>query len=778
MDIRKLFCLTITLLLATIANAESVHLSNDTLYCSLAYDEVGTLKSQTSDISDLNQIRTIVLCGYISQADEDFIHTLGKNYNLNNLDMTELHSSMSYQGLEGCTKIKSVKYSKYWTSTVQYLFEDCTNLDEVIFPDDSECSLTTFSSGTFRGCSSLKTISIPAKIKKMEGQLFMGCSQLKEIHCNAGMAPFATKETFGNRFTATIYIPTGAIQNYKTSAGWCLFANYKENPNITYEDNIELKSENVSFSNDTLYCYLTNSETGCLRTSALSLVKDINTIKYAVLDGYLNSDDCGFLNALASAYSLSSLDMTNLKTSFSNYQFQGCTKLTTIKYSRYWNSTGWYLFEDCSNIRNVTFPENVIGNGYKTFETGTFRGCSSLEEITIPSTVTSIGSQCFYVCNKLKAIILKPTNPPSAKEESFGGQFSTAKLIVPKGTKIDYETSSGWSLFKNIEESVDDVDLNNKEISENITFSEGTLCANLPAEEVGRLKATVLAKYPEISKIKKVIIANYLNQDDANFLNALSSSYNLCSIDFTEMKSIFGNYSFQGCAKLTEVKYSKYWHSTGWYLFKDCSSLVDIHFPEDPIGDGMTTFETGSFRGCYALQEIQIPENVTSIGNQCFYLCRNLRRITFLGAKISNIDKGAFEGCYNLETITLPSSITLVGERCFEGCPKLKEIHCGATTPPEASENTFDGIYKSATLYVPKGCREKYAAAPVWKNFSKIEESEVSGITSIVKDNTSLKVVVYNMEGKMVYQGSKMPCLPKGIYIINKFGEKTKVIIK
>ena len=61
------------------ALAENVRFSNDTLYCNFSYEEVGTLKNKCSSISDLNIIKTIVLSGYISQNDEDFIHTLGKD---------------------------------------------------------------------------------------------------------------------------------------------------------------------------------------------------------------------------------------------------------------------------------------------------------------------------------------------------------------------------------------------------------------------------------------------------------------------------------------------------------------------------------------------------------------------------------------------------------------------------------------------------------------------------------------------------------------------------
>lgn len=779
MKIKGLFFIVISFLAVAKANAESIRLSNDTLYCNLSTAEIGSLKSQTSGIPDLNKIKTLILGGYISQADENFIHTLGKDYSLENLDFTNLHSVMSYEGLQGCVKIKTVKYSKYWNTTGHYLFEDCCNLTDVVFPDDSDCSLTYFSSGTFRGCSSLKTITIPSKISSMDSQVFYLCNNLKEIHCKSGIAPSSTKDTFGDQFqTATIFVPTGAVQNYKTAAGWCLFANYKEDSELTYEADSSMISNNVSLSNDTLYCNLPNNEMGYLRTSTLAITDEINSIKHVVLGGYLNSNDGDFLNALASAYSLSSLDMTSLKTTFNNKQFQGCNKLTEIKYSKYWNSTGTYLFKDCSMLAKITFPDNVIGSGYTQFETGSFRGCSSLEEITIPSKVKSIDSQCFYSCDKLKVINLKPITPPSAKEESFDGQFSTAKLIVPKGTKKYYKTSSGWSLFKYIEESTEDITIDEKEISENISFSDSILYVNLPAEEVGRLKATVLSKYPDLSLIRSVVIGNYINEVDASFLNALASSYNLNSIDFTELKNSFGDYAFQGCAKLSSVKYSRYWNSTGWYLFKECSSLVDVLFPVNPIDRGIMTFETGSFRGCTSLENITIPKYVSSIESQCFYQCHNLKSVTFLGAFITSIDKNAFEDCYSLETITLPSSMTLIGERCFEGCTKIKEIRCESVTPPDASENTFDSIYNTATLYVPKGCRAKYAAAPIWKNFSNIEEAEVSSVETISSSNNATNRSIFNIEGKLIYQGNGNPNLPKGIYVINQNDQSKKIIVE
>ena len=780
---KRIFNVVICLCLAYCAYAGNVRLSNDTLYCNFDYDEVGTLKNNTSDISDLNVIKTLVIGGYISQSDEDFIHTLGKQYSLENLDMTDLYSSMSYRGLEGCVKIKSVKFSKHWTSTVQYLFLDCTNLSEVNFPNDDECSLTSMPSGTFRGCTSLETITIPGTITNMDSQVFYLCGSLKEIHLKSGKAPFATTDTFGGQFSsATVYVPTGTLLNYKTAAGWCMFENIKEDANYHYDDEGTKVSNNVILRNDTLFCNMTNEELGFLRASVLGITSDINSIKHAVLEGFLNKDDGSFLNSLCCAYSLTSLDMTNLQSTLYNFLFQGCTKLSKIKYSRYWNSTGWYLFEDCSNLTKIEFPDNYIYGGYTTFETGSFRGCSSLEEITIPATVTSIGNQCFYVCPNLKTIILKSATPPSANENSFGGQFSTATLIVPKGAKIDYQTAAGWSLFSNIEESTEEAETANKEISENVSFSDGTLFVNLPYEEVGRLKATVLSKYSELNDIKKVVLTNSIGKDDANFLNSLASSYSLSEIDFTELNNDFGNFAFQGCAKLTKVYYSKHWSATGWYLFEDCSNLKEVVFPDNSEGEGFTQFTTGTFRGCSALENIQIPANVSIIGSQCFYLCHNLKNVTFLGAKITHIDKGAFEGCNSLETLTLPSSMSLIGERCFEGCSLIKEIHCDAITPPEISESTFDNIYSTATLYVPEGCSNKYSTAPVWRNFSTIKESSSTAINTTKHSASYGTMTIYALDGRIAYSGQKVTrfkdYLPKGIYIVSHLGKTKKITIQ
>ena len=44
---------------------------------------------------------------------------------------------------------------------------------------------------------------------------------------------------------------------------------------------------------------------------------------------------------------------------------------------------------------------------------------------------------------------------------------------------------------------------------------------------------------------------------------------------------------------------------------------------------------------------------------------------------------------------------------------------------PQAINAFADKVYRNATLYVPQGTKEAYRAAEVWKNFWKIEETDV-----------------------------------------------------
>ena len=97
-------------------------------------------------------------------------------------------------------------------------------------------------------------------------------------------------------------------------------------------------------------------------------------------------------------------------------------------------------------------------------------------------------------------------------------------------------------------------------------------------------------------------------------------------------------YAFSGCTGLTSVEIPNSVTSIGDDAFSHCTGLTSVE-----IGDGVTSIGSNAFYDCYGLTSITIPNSVTSIG-----YC-------------------AFSHCTGLTSITIPNSVTSIGEWAFYG---------------------------------------------------------------------------------------------------------------
>ena len=99
--------------------------------------------------------------------------------------------------------------------------------------------ITTIPPYTFYGCSGLVSLTIPDNIKYISGSAFGLCSGLKSIHCKSTTPPETPNEYWNLAFyceddynapykTATLYIPKGAYEGYKSKYEWGLFENIVE----------------------------------------------------------------------------------------------------------------------------------------------------------------------------------------------------------------------------------------------------------------------------------------------------------------------------------------------------------------------------------------------------------------------------------------------------------------------------------------------------------------------------------------------------------------------
>lgn len=207
---------------------------------------------------------------------------------------------------------------------------------------------------------------------------------------------------------------------------------------------------------------------------------------------------------------------------------------------------------------------------------------------------------------------------------------------------------------------------------------------------------------------------------DVAFLNA----HKLGGITLNEGLTEMGVDVFAGCSTLVSVKIPTTLKTIPEFTFSRCASLPSIAFPAN-----IASIERGAFSECISLESVTGTFTkyiwVSSIGDEAFNRCTNLQTISFSG-NLTSIGRRAFFYCTKLENIALPANLKTIGEEAFSHTG-LKVVTNYSPTPQTIEANVFNHVdLKKCILYVPKGCKNAYKNADVWKNFSQIlEQGEV-----------------------------------------------------
>jgi hypothetical protein len=229
----------------------------------------------------------------------------------------------------------------------------------------------------------------------------------------------------------------------------------------------------------------------------------------------------------------------------------------------------------------------------------------------------------------------------------------------------------------------------------------------------------------------------------------------LKSVTIPPSVTTIGNAAFASCRGLTSVVIGNAVATIGNTAFAGCDDLTSV-----VIGLSVATIGEMAFAGCSDLTSVTIPPSVAMIGGGAFYGCMDLTRLevdeanrtyasvddvlftkdkTTLvccpGGKMGSyaipssvvaISEGAFVFCTDLTSITIPPSVVAIGEGAFAYCIGLTSVTNLSTTPQVITYDTDDDVFEDVdlsevALRVPAGSVEAYRAAPVWRDFGRIE---------------------------------------------------------
>ncbi|MCQ2243020.1 MAG: leucine-rich repeat domain-containing protein [Bacteroidaceae bacterium] len=369
--------------------------------------------------------------------------------------------------------------------------------------------------------------------------------------------------------------------------------------------------------------------------------------------------------------------------------FYNCSALTSVTIPNSVTSIGEKAFYWCSGLTSVTIGNSVTSIGYEAFY-----GCSGLTSVTIPNSVTSIGGAAFEWCSGLTSITI-PNSVTSIRYKAFHGCSGLTSVTIPNSV-----TSIGDAAFAN--------------------------CSGLTSVTIPNSVTSIGSDaFSYCSDLTSITIPNSVTSIGER---AFSNCSGLSSITIPNSVKSIGDWAFSYCYGLTSIMVEK--GNPNYDSRDNCNAIIE-------------TSTNTLISGC---QNTIIPNSVTSIGYAAFSQCSGLTSIAIPNS-VTSIGYMAFLDCTGLTSVTIPNSVTSIRGYAFAGCSGLKEIHSQAITPPTAYDSgTFYGVNKDdCKLYVPKGTKEAYASAEVWKEFINI----IDGNDSDDEDVDALKARISALESEI-----------------------------
>lgn len=285
-----------------------------------------------------------------------------------------------------------------------------------------------------------------------------------------------------------------------------------------------------------------------------------------------------------------------------------------------------------------------------------FYGYTSLTYLEIPNNVTEIGSN--IVCGAMNLHAIKVNSVvPSNISSLWSGSYSyyyIGESYYGGKFKITVPEES-FHAYRTASVWKDNILIG----GDGVTVSTGKIVA-------GDLGHVILDEATYLQEVNKLIIdEGTLNNEDWNTIKSMT---NLIEIDMSGVTlSSLPASIFDGKWAIEDIKLPHNVTSIGNYALRG-TGIKQITIPET-----ITTFGEYSFGDCDSLRSVTIPKKVSKIPYGCFRDCNNLQKVE-LPNGIITVDSYAFHNCNKLSDINFPPKLTSINNYAFDGCSSLRSV--------------------------------------------------------------------------------------------------------
>ena len=394
-------------------------------------------------------------------------------------------------------------------------------------------------------------------------------------------------------------------------------------------------------------------------------------------------------------------------------------------------------FYYCDNLKKISIPDTVqdinIGAGGPTATASAFQFCNNLKEIEVYCSDEANHATHEVKFASVDGVLMRVVSNEDDTEYKYEMYF------IPAGMSGDYVVpNSVVSIPSNV---FNKAKFNKVTISASVTSIGNNAFAGSKINEIVFEDPTADDASVALDLGTKAFANNVLLQKVTLPARKLTFSGN----------TSFNQDIFSNCPMLSELNMAETsnYKTVDGLLCKFIGNNLQIVFcPAGFSGDENGVYEipvsvssigAGAFADCRKIKGIVINEYIMEISEGAFENCAALESVVFEGTADSTeleIGAEAFKGCVSLTEIELPQNLSLVGESAFAGTKKLTHVYfnCGGdvTFEDDVFNDGTNGYVK--TIKLGKGINTIDNFADVFDK-CKIEKIEVeAGNTAYYRD--------------------------------------------
>lgn len=352
--------------------------------------------------------------------------------------------------------------------------------------------------------------------------------------------------------------------------------------------------------------------------------------------------------------------------------YQGCTALKDVVFSKNEQyqpalTIGSYTFAQCSLINTFFFPSRLTSVGNFAFTK-----CYRLTNLTFEDSNEAIwlGSGAYY------------NNYNGKNDDDYDDVYKPLFYNCPltslyMGRNIDYTSYYGQAPFSK-QHILTDVRFSQ---AGTVTYCKDDLlykvnnCASLTLPE--SLTSIGDRTFAGMSKLRSIVIPNSVTAID---YSAFEDDTALESVRLSTSCPYLPKYMFSGCSGLKTITIPAVVNKMNDKMFTNCTSLTTVIFDDAPemidMGYGSSEENNGLFRDC-PIETLylgrRLSYNTDQPSRSPFYSIAELKNLT-LGKYLKVVDKYMFSYCTGLENVYIPDNITSINMWGFRGCSALKSV--------------------------------------------------------------------------------------------------------